>query len=1112
MDPWLVRSPAQALHPEFWRRPNQHCAKIKISTMRTKPLHIVIPSAVALLLGALIFTGDLFFRPVPGPRNNPRRVMTDLGGPARRGLDDTARIRVDPKAKIRARSVPAFNTVAVAARIPQISKASPQTISGPVAAPTWVSIGPKPIPNGQTDPADANGISLTQNPVSGRTTAIAIHPTNPNIVYVGAAQGGLYRTLDGGNTWTQLLDNAGSLAVGVVRIDPLDPTKVIVGTGEGNFSGDSFVGTGVYLITNADGPSPTLNGPFNIGPGSTDVFTNRCVIGMAIDPNNDNNVFAGSVTGIVGLYGVLPSPRPRRGLWRSTNFMSGSPTWQKLSVLGEDVTTSASDYRVTAVVVEPGNANNVICAIADPSGGTNAGIYRSTNGLAATPTFTKVFDLSDSTNSSFAPVRMAIQKNTSTGQVTVVACNGFLNDTTTTTFNQGRVYKSTDAGATWTELTGARGFAGGQGFYNLGIDIDQQNPNNIYVVGTLSAQTQAGQVDTGDNGAFIFTRNGGTTWSANPFGLHVDSHMVGVSPSNPDIIYTGNDGGVWKTTVGTTMTSATVAPWIDINTATYSATQFQSISVHPHDRNFSIGGTQDNGTPFLKPLGNWFRADFGDGGFALVDQTATNTQSVTMYHTYFNAKTVLEGFARVKTSPCATEGQWAFRGDTVGVLPGGGLPIILPSVNFQVCDGSPGQNSNGLSMADDVNFYAPMAVGPTATGSAGDVLYYGSDKLYRSIDQGNTMVAVSQILEPGTVTGPPPGNTPISSIGISPQNDNVRIVGTTDGHIFATTVGASPLVEVTQMSGVPPASVMPAQPVSRTIIDPNNSAIAYATFVGSGFGGANHVWKTTNLGPTGTTWTAIGNGLPDSSVNAIVIDPQNSNHVYVGTDHGVFNSTDGGTTWNPYGTGLPPVAVFDLAIQDAFRILRAATHGRGYYEVPTVLHVNAIGAVSRKVHGSAGTFDIPLPVSGTTTVTSGIECRSGGSNGAHQIIVSFASPVTFTGAAIAQGGGTVMSVSGGGTSQVTINLTNVTNAQTITAMLTSVNDGSTTANVSIPMGVLLGDVNGNGVVSNGDVSLVKAQVAQPVTLSNFREDVNANGVLSNGDVSLVQAQVGTTLP
>jgi len=96
--------------------------------------------------------------------------------------------------------------------------------------------------------------------------------------------------------------------------------------------------------------------------------------------------------------------------------------------------------------------------------------------------------------------------------------------------------------------------------------------------------------------------------------------------------------------------------------------------------------------------------------------------------------------------------------------------------------------------------------------------------------------------------------------------------------------------------------------------------------------------------------------------------------------------------------------------------------------------------------------------------------------------------------------------------EVTVNLTNVSNLQTITVLLLGVNDGTNIYDVSVQMGVLVGDTNGNKVVTNTDVGSVKAQVAASVTSANFRNDVNANGVISNTDVSLTKAQVGTSLP
>ena len=104
--------------------------------------------------------------------------------------------------------------------------------------PAWISIGPAPIMPG-------TGTSVQ---VSGRVTAIAVHPTAPQTIYVGAAQGGVYRSLDGGTTWTPIMDSAMSLAIGAIAIDPLQPSTIYVGTGEANFTPDTFFGVGVYRI------------------------------------------------------------------------------------------------------------------------------------------------------------------------------------------------------------------------------------------------------------------------------------------------------------------------------------------------------------------------------------------------------------------------------------------------------------------------------------------------------------------------------------------------------------------------------------------------------------------------------------------------------------------------------------------------------------------------------------------------------------------------------------------------------------------------------------------------------------------------------------------------
>lgn len=176
---------------------------------------------------------------------------------------------------------------------------------------------------------------------------------------------------------------------------------------------------------------------------------------------------------------------------------------------------------------------------------------------------------------------------------------------------------------------------------------------------------------------------------------------------------------------------------------------------------------------------------------------------------------------------------------------------------------------------------------------------------------------------------------------------------------------------------------------------------------------------------------------------------------------------------------------------------------QGYVFVPTYA-----GAVSRKVHGGAGTFDIPLPSSGTP----GIECRIGqGANAdAHQVVVSFTSPVTFSSAAVTSGSGAVTGTSISG-NDVTIDFA-ASNAQTIALKLFGVNDGASTGDISVPISLLLGDTTANGDVNSSDIGQTKAQSGQVTTGANFRLDVTTNGNINSSDIGLVKAKSGTSLP
>jgi hypothetical protein len=172
-----------------------------------------------------------------------------------------------------------------------------------------------------------------------------------------------------------------------------------------------------------------------------------------------------------------------------------------------------------------------------------------------------------------------------------------------------------------------------------------------------------------------------------------------------------------------------------------------------------------------------------------------------------------------------------------------------------------------------------------------------------------------------------------------------------------------------------------------------------------------------------------------------------------------------------------------------------------------------VSAVSRKTHDGAGTFDVDLPLIGSP----GIEDRSGGGSNNHTVVITFETPVTVNNVTVTPGaGGSAQLVPGNGfsvsNSQVTVNLTNVSNAQTLTINLLGVTGGTRSGDVAVPMSVLLGDTNGDGAVNSADITQTKSQSGQFVTLSNFREDVNVDGNLNSADISLVKSKSGTALP
>jgi len=219
------------------------------------------------------------------------------------------------------------------------------------------------------------------------------------------------------------------------------------------------------------------------------------------------------------------------------------------------------------------------------------------------------------------------------------------------------------------------------------------------------------------------------------------------------------------------------------------------------------------------------------------------------------------------------------------------------------------------------------------------------------------------------------------------------------------------------------------------------------------------------------------------------------------------NAVRFGTLYNfRFDSNSPPTA--GNATIGFFKTGAPITVGVQVPTVGTCSPVQIADAVSRKTHGTAGTFDVELPLSGSA----GVECRNGGGN--HTFVFSFNNNVVSGSAAVTSGIGMVSGSPTFSNNTMTVNLTGVADVQQITVTLSSVTDcfGSVLPDTSVNAVMLVGDTSGNRAVNATDVAQVKSQVGSPVTSSNFREDVTVNGVIGASDVGLVKSDVGHSVP
>jgi len=406
----------------------------------------------------------------------------------------------------------------------------------------WIFMGPMPITN---EP-------WSDGTVSGRVVFILPHPTNQNIIYIAAAQGGVWKTTDGGNNWTVLTDGLSSLSSGALAFQPGDPNTIWYGTGEMNFAVDCSSGDGLFKSTDGGNTWTKVAARTTVGSYIARIY---------IHPTNPNIILVAS----------------NRGIVRSTD---AGTSWNV--VLNPGGTPYARD-----LVANPSAPNTVYATI------WTQGIYRSTdagatwtqltNGLPAVGTYNRV-------NIAISPsepnvLYAGFSKNTNPNPYTLL---GF--------------YRTTNGGTNWSQIAGVPDYLCGQGFYNHAIIVDQTDPDTIYAGGTYPYNASYR--------GLIRSTNGGTSWTditdRSPNGcLHPDIHHMAWDAAGH--LWVATDGGVWESTNNGNS-------WINHN-ATLGVTQFYTVAVSPVNDLIIQGGTQDNGTPRTETGGlPWFEFMSGDGG------------------------------------------------------------------------------------------------------------------------------------------------------------------------------------------------------------------------------------------------------------------------------------------------------------------------------------------------------------------------------------------------------------------------------------------------------------------------------------------------------------------
>jgi photosystem II stability/assembly factor-like uncharacterized protein len=684
--------------------------------------------------------------------------------------------------------------------------------------------------------------------MSGRIAALDAVVQNGRVtLFVGAASGGVWKSVNGGTTFKPVFDRQDVQSIGAVAINPSNPQIAWVGTGESWMRNSVSVGDGIYKSTDG-GENWT-----NVGLSDSEHIAK-----ILIDPKDGNTVYACAT-------GHLWDDNEERGVYKSSD---GGKTWKKV-LAGTNGSTGCG-----FIAMSPQAPKTIFASLWDfrrqgwtfRSGGPGSGLYVSTDGGDHWTELTNGLP-----EKPWGRVAIAVAPS----KPNVVYAN--------IESKKSALYRSDDGGKTWNREDASR-FVIWRPFYFGNLTVDPQDENKIFKPDLF----------------LLLSVNGGRSFSAVSQAAHGDFHDVWIDPNNSNIVYAGDDGGLWRSEDGGTR-------WK--HQGNLPVSQFYHVSADNGDPYHVYGGLQDNSS--------WVGDSSYPGGV-----------------TYSRWENMFGG-----------DGFWMFPDSAdptyiYGEAQGGEIGRVNRFTHeLRSIQPLPEYGEKKLRF----NWNTPIHMSPNEKGT----VYIGAQFLFRSRDHGQSWERISPDLttndpekqkqeESGGVTidnSAAEMHTSIYSISESPKNGSIIWVGTDDGNLQITRDGAKTWTNVVgNIPELPKFSWVSTIEASRF-----DESTAYATFDRHTFGDMKpYAYKTSDYGRTWTMLPVQPSGVRGYA-HVIKEDTVDPNLLFLGTEFGLWISTDDGQRWAPYkGSDFPAAAVRDIAVQPRGSDLVLATHGRGIWIIDDI--------------------------------------------------------------------------------------------------------------------------------------------------------------------------------